>query len=148
MSATVLPGQGTLLQHATITAGTVGTYVTIAERVTIGGPNMSVGEAVTTSLDDAIVKTRGTILDVGELSLTIWYDPTDATHMALTTSFLDPTHPIDGWKLIFNNNAVIASRSSYVLEGWIKSFAPGGMDTDGNLSADVTIRMTKLPVLA
>jgi hypothetical protein len=133
MSHTTQPvkSKGTLLQHGT---GSPLVYTTIAQRVSIGGPEMSVSVIDVTDLDsDAREKIPG-LPDGGSLKLTINYDPQDATHQLLLGFWADPT--VEEWNLVFPDS------STFPFQGFLTGFSPGGVEVDGKLSADVTIEVT------
>jgi Lambda phage tail tube protein, TTP len=131
----IVPGLGTVLSYS-LDNGV--TYTSVAQRVTIGGPSMSNGEASTSHLDSTVESNRPTLLDNGELSLTCWYDPGDTTHQEMF--ILLGAGTIVKWKLAFASG----SPHGYVFQGWVKAFAPQGMDKDSNLGFDATIRATGL----
>jgi hypothetical protein len=143
-----IPGKGTLLQHGITTVvgqSSTTAYTTLAQRVSIDGPSTTQGEKNNTNLDDACVRTSPSIPDPGELTLKIFYDPKSATHALLWAMHLSGAD--DPWKLIYNDAAVVTDRSFETFTGWIKSFAKNGMEVEGNLGADVVIRLTSMPVL-
>lgn len=73
--------------------------------------------------------------DGGEVSITIGYDPSGATHAILKTDFDSGTAA--SWKILF------ADGSSYsaTFSGFVKSFNPTG-PLDDELTADVVIKVT------
>lgn len=132
----VLPGEGTLLQ---LEAATPGTFDTIAQRVTIEGPERSVEAVETTHLDSVAKQFRPSKTpDNGELSMTIEFDPADVGHLRLET--LAATTATVNWRLVFNNET--NTRPHRQFPGFITSFGYGGMETESNLTADITIKVT------
>jgi hypothetical protein len=130
--AIVNPGLGTLLDYS-LDGGT--TYLPVAQRVTIDGPNIDVGEADTTTLDSTWKTNRPTLPDAGDLSLTCFYDPADTGHIAI---FGMIGAAAKFWKLVFAN----VGPNKYVFNAWVKSFAVKGMDVEGNLTFELTLRLT------
>lgn len=121
----IVPGKGTLLKLGS---------TTIAQRVTISGPSRSVGSVETTHLDSATKTYRPTILDNGELSLEIEYDPDDATHTSLEDLMATPE--IESWVLEFANG------TTYTFDGFLTGFEPNGMEVEGKLLASLTIKLS------
>ena len=126
-------GLGTILQLSVAS-----TFTTVANRVTIDGPTREVTTAETTTLDSTVRTFRGVILDNGEVSGTLYFDPQDPTHLALTgllTAF--PIAP-GSWKLKFAD----AAATTYSFSGPLTKLALNGMEIEGNLGADFTIKVS------
>lgn len=134
-----LPGKGTLLQMGDGAAPEA--FTTIADRVTIGGPNMSVGSRDTTGLDDASKKYEPTIPDGGDVSLTVFYNPNAPTHQNLTAKVIAPANV--NWKLVFNDGKT--TPANYVFNGHITGFHPTGIEVEGSLQAEITIKLNGVP---
>ncbi len=126
-------GLGTLLEH-----GIASSYTAIAQRVSIEGPDWKVGEADTTTLDDTVKKFRPTIAESGEVDMKIYYDPASATHAILTGLMVTPAS--NQWRITFTNTAA----GKYTFTGFLTGFKPTGMTVEGNLEADVKIRIDGL----
>lgn len=123
----IVPGKGTLLKLGSST---------IAQRVSISGPSRQVGTVETTNLDSTTKTYRPTILDNGELSLDIEFDPDDATHISLEDLMTTPA--VSTWALVFAD----ATPSTYSFSGILTGFEIGGMEVEGNLTASLTIKLT------
>lgn len=128
-----IAGKGTILQ-----AEVSSVYTTIANRVEISGPSPEMGEFDITDLDSTVVETAATLLDAGELSLKIWYDPNGATHTRITTDLLAGTER--NYKLQFNDGNT--TKANAVFEAFVKAFEPNGMKSQEYVGADVTLRLT------
>ena len=129
----VNPGQGTKLQLSIAS-----TFTTIAQRVELTGPTSEVGTAETTHLDSTVKTYRGTILDNGEMSGRIWWDPQDPTHVAMY-ALLTAVPPAPGaFKLQLTDAAQTIMSFSAVLS----KFEANGMTTEENLAADFTAKIT------
>lgn len=133
----VNPGLGTLLKM-TIAA----VLTTVAQRVTIGGPGIEVGKAETTHLDSPNKTYRPTLADPGELNLSIWYDPQDATHKAMFENLTAGAAAVVVWNLQFADSGPTV----WAFSGFLTHFEPNGMEEEGNLGADITIALTTIPV--
>jgi hypothetical protein len=121
----VLTGEGTILKHGS---------VTVAQRVSIGGPSMSVGSVEKTNLDSTAKEYRPGLFDMGELSLSLQYDPKDSSHQGITTSMT--TKAVETWTVQWVDGSTLSG------SGFVTAFNPGGMEVEGNVSADVTIKYT------
>ncbi len=126
-------GLGTILSH-----GIASSYTAIAQRVSVEGPDWKVGEADKTTLDDTVKKFRPTIAESGEIDLKIYYDPAAATHSILTGFMITPTS--EQWQLQFTNTAA----GKFTFTGFLTGFKPTGMTVEGNLEADIKIRIDGL----
>lgn len=139
MAANVIPGAGTLLQ---ISIASV--YTTIGQRVSIKGPSVEVNNADTTHLDSSTVTSRPTLADGGEVSIQVFFDPTDSvSHQELAA--LASTKATTSFKLIFN---VAGPNNTYSFSGYLNKYELSGMEWSANLTADITIKINGLPVLS
>jgi hypothetical protein len=127
----VIPGLGTLLK-ATITS----VLTTVAQRVSIDGPEMSVGTAETTNLDSTWKTFRPTLPDGGTLSGTLQYDPKDASHAFLFTLISSPSQTGNVMNLVFKDGTIAA------FTGILTKLKPTGMEVEGNLEAEFEIKVT------
>jgi hypothetical protein len=128
----LVQGKGTLLQHGV--AGTPIVYTTIAKRVSISGPEMSVAEIDATDLDSLAMESEPGLPDAGSISLTINYDPESATHQLLFDLVFTPT--VELWQLVTKDG------TKFPFSGWLSKFSPTGMEVNGKLTADIEIRVT------
>ena len=133
------PGLGTQLSYSLTEAGT---YETIGLRVSIEGPSPSQEEIDKTHLDSLLMEKRpGGLPNFENLKLKIWHDPGDTNH-ALMESWVTTVPPNVFFKLGLQDT----KQTSYTLGGWAKTFTKTGMDKDSNLTADVEIVVTSVPV--
>jgi hypothetical protein len=134
----VLPGEGTLLQIESVTPGT---YTTIGQRVSIGGPGISVEPVETTHLDSTWKAFRPSkVPDGGEVSMQLEYDPEDAVHIIILGHLTTPPTTLPNWRIVFNNGT--GTRKHYQFAGFPTEWSPTGMEVEGNLLADVTIKVS------
>lgn len=80
--------------------------------------------------------------DGGEVTLELVWDPAGATHDA-TTGLLSGavSAAAASFELTFPNGTV------WTFPGFVKAFEPGDLETDGEMTADVTIRVSGAPTL-
>lgn len=122
----VVPGMG-----ATLSINSV----VVVQVVSISGPNFKVSEIPTTHLGSHRVESRPGLFDPGDLSFSIQYDP--ALHTALVTLITADVADQDAKSCVLT----WADESTCTFVAYLTAFAPGGMEEDGNLSADVTVRL-------
>jgi hypothetical protein len=138
-------GQGTTLKmNSTL----------VAQRVSLGGPNVQVNKREVTDLDSPMKEYRPGLTDVGDLTLEIHYDPADTQHELLRDRAFSPLRGLasadDAFELTFADGdptatpAVVPSKATF--KGFVQAFQPGGMEVDGTLTASVTITVTSVPV--
>jgi len=118
-------GKGTLLKRAT---------VTMAQRVTLSGPQIEMGEVDCTDLDSTVKETASTILKLGALSGTAFYDPADATHKQMLSDIQAGT--VSLWELTFADASVMS------FDAFVKTFEPTGMEVEGLLQFNFSIMPT------
>jgi hypothetical protein len=134
------PGLGTQLQYCLTSTGT---FITIGLRVSIEGPSPSQEEIDKTHLDSTLFEKRpGGLPNFENLKLKIWHDPADADH-ELIESWVTTVPPVVFFQLNLQDTAL----TSYAFEGWAKSFAKTGMDKDSNLTGDIEVVVTTVPVV-
>src|SRR6478752_7344362 len=97
----LVQAKGTLLQHGVPGTPPAITYTTIAQRVSIDGPEMSVAEIDATDLDSLAMESEPGLPDAGSVSMTINYDPKSATHQLLFDLVFTPT--VEPWQLVFRD---------------------------------------------
>lgn len=139
----VWAGKGTLLQHGVGTGPVV--WTTLAQRVEIDGPEMEVGTRETTHLDSAARTFGATILDTGEVSMTLDYDPGEPTHTLLTGLLTGQT--VEQWQTVDTDviTGGVAAGSTIAFLGILTKFKPTGMTVDDNLQAEVSIKGSGVP---
>lgn len=132
MAHAVYPGQGTTLQIGS------NTLVQVTE---ISGPEMSVGAKDKTNLSDVAIRMRPQLPAGGTVSFTIQYDPTEATHTALTTL-------IATWPQVYSTCIItfpVATGHASTFQAFLTKFAPKGMNEEDNLEADLELTLDGLP---
>lgn len=121
-------------------------FVTVAEVTGLDGPNLTADtvELTSHSSTSAFKEYLVTLLDAGEVTCTINYVPTDATHNP-TTGLLSKyaARAKTNFKLVFPNGAA----TTWTFSGFITHFQPHAPVAD-KLAADVTIKITGAPTLA
>lgn len=146
MALKVQPGEGTLLQvdlaHRPPAVDTTPTWTLVGQRVEIEGPDVKIDAIETTTLDSTRKQFRQiTLPEDGKLTLTIYYDPTDATlaHHLLQGEWLAPTGSY--WYSLVFNTAAPGSREGVIFSAFVSGFKPTGMKVGENLSADVELTL-------
>lgn len=113
-----------------------GEYTTIADVVSISGPSQTVGTVETTDLASSAKEYLPTILDAGEITATINYDPGTATHANLSDLLSSPA--VKGWKIIFSNT----DGSVYAFNGILTGFSVSGVAVEEIVTAEISIKLS------
>jgi predicted secreted protein len=133
---------GTLLQ---IDDG-MGSFTTIGQVVNITGPGLSQDriDVTTHSSPGGWREKVGGILDGGEVTFEINYDPADATHNA-TTGLIDDLQNriLRNFKLVFPDTA----NTEWLFSALVGEFEPAAPH-DGKLTGSVTLDISGPPTLA
>lgn len=127
---TCRPGRGTVLQLSVASS-----YMPIAQVVDITGPGAEIGTREVTNLSSTAAEFYPTILDPGEVTANIFYDPAELTHADLTNLLTTPTTA--SWKIVFPTTTFVIS-----FGGSLTTFEQNGMDVEGTLGASLTITLT------
>jgi hypothetical protein len=123
-----LTGSGTLLKLGT---------ATVAQRVSIDGPEIAVEAIPTSNLDTTGGKTfrPSLIYDPGTLSLTVQYNPKDTTHQSVL-ALMVPTPTAGNWTLQFTDG------STYAFSGFPTKWKVTSVELEENIEADVEIQIS------
>ena len=134
---TVIAGENTTLSYD----GTA-----VADLLSVDGPDSSVAEVETTSLDSTAKTFRPSeIPEQGTISYSFYFDPANTIHAAIQASAKTPetvSHVItvpqsDG-----------TGTHTFTFNAFTTSFALSGMEDEGNLTADVSARITGVITVA
>lgn len=125
------PAKGTLLQLEIASV-----YTTVAQRVRVAPPERTREEIDTTDLDSDDESSIPGIRRGGEVELVCNYDPANATHAALLTSYNNGT--VESWKVVYADSG--AGEDSF--DGWISSYKKGEAEVDGLVTLELTIKVT------
>lgn len=127
------------------------TFDTIANVTEFGGPGMGVDEVETTAHDSpgAYEEKIATIIRLGELSLSLNYDPTKPTHSAIAVATVDGllSAMVARKKVNLKLGWPSSPAVEWVLHGYVTGFEPGA-PFDDKLTADVTISLSGAPTFA
>ncbi len=138
-----IPSHGTLLQLDIATV-----FTTIGSRITINGPNMSPVLVDGTDLDDTDTQMIiSGLVDLGEVSLTIHFLPTDTTHKLLHNLAAGASRQTadSNWKIIFADSGATV----WSFSGPISSFeGPTNIQSDGTVQATVIIKINTITLPA
>lgn len=119
---------------------------TVAEVTNIGGPSLSRESIEVTNHQSANAwreKIKG-LKDGGEVSFSINYVPTAATHTVGTGLLADfGVNTIDTWSIVWPDSG----GTTWSMPGFISGFEPSA-PIDDKLAADITITVTGQPTLA
>ncbi len=121
------------------------TFTTIGEVTDLSGPGLSLDTIEVThhSSTGGWKESIGGLLSGGEVSFTINYTPTAATHNNTTGLIRDlRSRTVRNFQLVFPD----AGSTTWAFAALVSSFEPS-MPVDGQLSADVTLTVTGQPTL-
>jgi len=136
---------GTLLKLGAGETTTTETFTTVAEVRDISGPGLSVGTADVSAHDGAGWREFvATLKDAGEVTFTLNFVPGNATQSysaGLIKNLVDKT--LRNFQLVFPT----ASPTTWTFAAYVTNFEPSA-PVDGELSADVTLKISGAPTLA
>lgn len=127
MPATATIGLGTTLSVNSSTPASV---------TKIDGPGISMGTVEVTHLGSTMKEYLPTIADGGDIVFTILYDRTESTHQDLETLVTDG----DVVPCVVTYTRMSSKTISF--NGIVTNFKVGGVEPEGVVSADVTIKIT------
>jgi len=121
-------------------------FTTIAQVVGLGGPSISLDPLDVTnhSSVEGWKEFVGGLLDGGELTLEINFDPADGTHDSTTGLIKDMTdRTVRNFQLVFSDTA----NTTWTIPALVTGFEPAA-PVDGKLSASVTLKVSGKPTFA
>lgn len=144
MASSALHAIGTLLKRGD--GGSPETFTTVAEVLSITGPGLT-SDIIDVTNHDTSNGFREFIMglqDGGEFQFSINYIPTNSTHNA-TTGLLDAFEDKErgNWKLVFPDGAT----TTWTFQAVVRTVAIRA-PIDGQLTADVTLKISGKPTLA
>jgi hypothetical protein len=132
----LVPSEGTLLK---LESATPGTFDTVAQVMSIGGPGSEVASVPTTTLTSTRKTFRaGKIPDEGEVTFHLQTDPILAGYIALYTHHYAGT--TKNWQIINNDGNATPAKQAFA--GFITKIDEGDKADETNVEADVTIKIT------
>jgi hypothetical protein len=132
MSTNALDTQGTKLYIEDLGSPTDRALIT--ERVKIGGPNETRPRRDVTDLDSTRREFKGGLRDSGEMTLEIFYVPSDSVHIRLRNAFNQNVAALrqQQWELEFTDGSTWRFQGE--VTGWSQNF-----DVDSDVKATLTI---------
>jgi len=128
--------KGALLQFSTTLEGSAATYVTVGQVRSIAGPSTktTVQDVTTHSTAGNWMNKLATLIDPGDLTFPINWDPADTTHQFATGMWIQLVQLSQNfWKLIF-----FASAGTLTFLGFVTQHAYN-VPVDNVLSANIQI---------
>lgn len=136
----VVAGLGTILSIGDGGSPTE-VFTAIAQITEISGPDGEVVVAETTNLSSTAKAFRPVIIDEGELTFTIQYDPRGASHTILDGYYRAIPPATHHFKLTFISGSILAFTAS------ITKLSPQNMTVEGNLEASMSLKLTGIATL-
>ncbi len=129
-------GFGAILQQFNTTSG----YVTVAQVDDIQAPALGLGTPDVTAhdSDSAYRSVVGAVKEIGEMSLSLVFDPAAATHVAGWTALASRGHEV--FKIIFPD----AGNTEWAFRAFVTGFEPNA-PVEEKLAASVTLLGTGDP---
>ncbi len=137
-------GKGTLLQREDSPAS--GTYTTVAQVKSISGPTLESEEVDVTNHDSSgsFREFIGGLIDGGEITGELVFDPNDATHDGATGLFADlQARTVREWRIRIPTTPTV----DIIFDGFVKAF-PMSFPFDAAITANFTIRVTGAPTMS
>jgi hypothetical protein len=126
-------GKGTTIKHGS---------TTLAQVVSITPPAVELGNVETTHLTSTARENKGTIVDPGEASFSLEWDPANSGHQALWTAFQAGT--TESWTITIMSGAATVEID---FDGHIQNFGVDELSVDSVAVIPVTIKISALPTI-
>jgi hypothetical protein len=136
MALQIILGKGATLESS---ASTGGTYTAIKQAVSISGPEISVEMIEQTHLTSTLKKQRPGLPEVPTTTLTIYYDPSEATHSDLLTATTAGTIRWFKLKLLDPDTGSVKSTGSF--SAYVKNFNVDSIEVSSNVEATVELNL-------
>jgi hypothetical protein len=134
-------GEGTLLQFGTGASPGPYTYATIAQRISLDGPDRSVAAVDTSHLDSTAKTNRPSRMpDNGTVSGTLLWNPADTQHLAIEALIATPA--MGHWQLVFNDGSGSPNRPAKQFDGTLTKWKTTGIEVDSNVEVEFEIKVS------
>lgn len=144
MATEILIGKGTKFSHSATQGGT---YVDIPQSYSVAGPSLSTGVIEQVHLQSTFKLKRNVLPDPGELTLRLFYDPTDTEHAAIRTSWLNGTTRWYKLTLVSPADGTTV-KGTITFSAIVTGFPIDEIQNEQNVTMPVTLTLTSLPVFA
>lgn len=132
-----MPGktaQGTIISRETSLGS--GSFVEVANVKSFSGPSAENPEIDVTVLTSAAKEFIGGLVDNGELTLELNFDPDESTHQQIFADQEASPPTVTGWRITF-----VSPTINYTWSAFVKSFSLSG-EVDIALSGSLTLRLS------
>jgi hypothetical protein len=129
--AAYTPGRGSQLKVSISASQTA-----VAQQVTFSGPRKTKTAIDTTDLSLSHKTFLAGICDSGEVSFSGWYDPANATHQYLETSWTGGI--MESWNIVLND----AGAAVIAFSGFLTALEYGEANVDGVVPINGTIKIS------
>jgi hypothetical protein len=126
--------QGTLLQRETSLGS--GSFVTIANVVSWDGPSTENADIDMTALNSTAKEYEGGLIEPGELTFEVNFDPNNATHQQIIADQEASPPTKTGWRIQFQNPTI-----NYTWTAHPKGFPISG-SVDEKIAGSVTLKIS------
>jgi hypothetical protein len=126
--------QGTVLSRETSSGS--GSFVAVANVRSWSGPSTENPELDITTLSSVAKEFTGGLIDFGELTLELNFDPSNTTHQQIFADMEASPPTVTGWRITFVNPTV-----NYTWNAFVRSFSISG-EVDGIIAGSVTLRLS------
>lgn len=126
--------QGTIISRETVLGS--GSFVAIADVKSWSGPTTENPEIDVTTLQSTAKEFVGGLVDFGELSLELNFDPNKTSHQQLFADMEASPPTITGWRITFVNPT-----QNYTWSAFVKGFSISG-EVDGVIAGSLTLRLS------
>jgi hypothetical protein len=111
-------------------------FTAVANVVSWDGPSTENPEIDVTALSSTAKEFLGGLVDFGELTLEINYDPNNATHQQIFADMEASPPTVTGWRIQFQNPTI-----NFYWPAFIKGFSISGA-VDEKMSGSLTLRLS------
>jgi hypothetical protein len=126
--------QGTVLSRETSLGS--GSYTALANVVSWDGPTTENPQIDVTSLSSTAKEFVGGLVDFGELTLEVNFDPNNSTHQQIFADMEASPPTVTRWRITFVNPTI-----NYTWQAFVKNFTISGA-VDEKQSGSLTLRLS------
>lgn len=126
--------QGTIISRESSLGS--GSFVPVANVKSFSGPSAENPEIDVTTLASLAKEFIGGLVDYGELTMELNFDPDDSTHQQIFADQEASPPTVTGWRITFVNPTI-----NYTWSAFVKSFSING-EVDNPLTGSLTLRLS------
>ena len=142
MATQILLGKGATLSYST---SSTGTFTSVAQAVSFKGPNVSQTMIEQPQLNASLHRKRPGVPETPDATISVYYDPTDSTHIALDAALAAGTLLYFKLALLDPSTGTVKTGATAAFPAFVSAGPLDGVELDSNITKEYTLTFDALP---